>query len=1035
MTDLQVSIMSSSETTVSIPEIPEIVITDILGQSHPIYLKSRNRVCLKVEDFKLPDLSLQIAMPNFKSNKTQIIIGKGRNELILAENKEIKFVLLFDTKLNEVFYNQICMQLAQISKKYCQDIYEILFKEWSSHQTEIQKHSSHVDVLKYYIIDFLHRFQQIGDSIYDIYIKFFKKTPENKDNMLFISRFKEIYSNENSFILKILYEAMTTTENGVSLLLDFTDEKFTDKEGKQISQKKHLKNLLEPFDSRNKDEKGKKIVNAFSTINEAQLGPIFKILKSIIKVVDGFSGSMYETPIPSCAYDYDCEKFNIYCISTLFDMMSRVFFRSIGIVLTSSNFLFLISSLSMSVLNETNQTDILIESSISIKPVFESFMKDDTFFEDVCEYNISRFSTFYQWKLLKFFEKTDGKRFKKIIESDTWNMNPLNFYEIECSVFLYLFTEWWKSSSLKNIDLKEIANIFGLQDYIPFIIGHHPIKNKILKITKKDDKKIKFTIAKQPANRSCHDWLFNINQIHKEKETSFIPCSSLEIISDSPYINISGLILKIIEEQLDNFKEFLTKKSFNIDNCHCCGSDFTSINKKYWHTFPCSQCTIPPKICIDCYKKSTVLLGGHQLNPQASGISCMQCNYVFPENISRFPEGTTQEQISENSEEYFSCCFIGCKHFVHIPAVEGAICGVETGVIADTFCESHTFLMTIKDNAKKCPGCGIIITKTEGCNHITCNCGAQFCFRPKCPYFVNAHVKTYQHPPYCRFGIKDVLTVAVFDYIIINLTNIPYQEITYQIERTTRIISVISQCLYYISSNGFEDPFITTIFTLQQIISSPDLCYRIPALIREISGHLDLLFGHFTKQEMLDAIRESVEESNTTLFDNYIAYLSASINSQVQVDDSARTPDGQLIEVPSSDQDENDDDEDEDEYVAPPPLEPLIHHQIDVQVPPPPPQVQIQQENNWVHQENDWAQQNIDWGIGSDDEDIQAINVALLQQFAENQGIPPRQLEDAPLSFDNSTSDEDDEEQENVVDENDDEILERAIELHQASHF
>ena len=80
------------------------------------------------------------------------------------------------------------------------------------------------------------------------------------------------------------------------------------------------------------------------------------------------------------------------------------------------------------ILNETKQTDISIESSISIKPVFESFMKDDTFFENVCEYNISQFSTFYQWKLLKFFEKNDGKRFKKIIESDTWYMNPLNFY-------------------------------------------------------------------------------------------------------------------------------------------------------------------------------------------------------------------------------------------------------------------------------------------------------------------------------------------------------------------------------------------------------------------------------------------------------------------------------------------------------------------------------------------------------------------------------------------------------------------------------
>ena len=44
----------------------------------------------------------------------------------------------------------------------------------------------------------------------------------------------------------------------------------------------------------------------------------------------------------------------------------------------------------------------------------------------------------------------------------------------------------------------------------------------------------------------------------------------------------------------------------------------------------------------------------------------MQCNFVFPESINRFPEGTTRQQISENSAEYFSCCFIGCSNFVQL---------------------------------------------------------------------------------------------------------------------------------------------------------------------------------------------------------------------------------------------------------------------------------------------------------------------------------------------------------------------------------
>ena len=967
----EVSSSSSSETFSGV--IPKIIITDILGQSHPINLKSITRECVKYEDFKLQVLSLQFILPDFISQQYEIIIGKGKNKVILAENEKIKFAILFEGKLTEVFYNQICMLLSKISKEYLDDIYDILFKEINSHQTEIKKYSSEIDVLKYYIFYFIFKFQRTNDPllIIDIYIKFLLKNDENKDNIIFRNRFDDIRANEKKFMLKVLYETMT--EDGVSLLLNFTDEKFLDKDGKQISQKKYLKNLLEPFDIRYRNKKGVKDVQSFSTMNEAQLNQIFKVFKSIIKVVNGYSNSMYETPVPSCSYDYNCKTFNITNISNLFDMMAQVFLRSIGIILLSDNFIFLISSLSMSILNETD------EKYSSIQPVFEKFMKDKTIFKKVCKYNILQFNTFYQWKLLKFFEKIDTKRYNEIVlKNEVPVYNLTDFNKIECCVFLYLLTDWWKSSSLKEFDLKEIANIFGLKDYIKFIIGYKPIKKYGVK---KSDKK-KYIIPKEPKNRNCTDWLDIIKKIENENEAQLIkfvfPCSSLEIISDITSLITCSITPKEMEEQLDNFKEFLTNKSFNLYNCKCCSNEFTSIDSKHWHTFPCSQCSIPPQICIECYNKTTILHTGHQLNAQTCGISCMQCNFVFPENINRFPEGTTCQNISEKSAEYFSCCFIGCNNFVHIPPVEGAICGIETGVLTDTFCETHILLLLIKDNAKNCPSCGIIITKTDGCNHMTCHCGTEFCFRKGCPYFVNGLNEDYNHPPYCRFGIKDVLTVAVFNSIIKLL------EISLTTEISQNNISIITQCLYYISSNGFEDPLITSVYRLQQFLSSSYYYSNIPELIITIKRQLDVLFDHFTNQEMLDALVESVQENNSTLFDNYIEYLITSINSPVSDNISSRTSDGQLIQLPSSDE--------EDEVIEVPPQDPIL-----------------------------WGGHPIDWDVPNDNLEV------------PNWGVPNDHQQ--PLDHSSSNEEGNGSVHSFDIDENDDEILERSIEAHRSLSY
>ena len=48
---------------------------------------------------------------------------------------------------------------------------------------------------------------------------------------------------------------------------------------------------------------------------------------------------------------------------------------------------------------------------------------------------------------------------------------------------------------------------------------------------------------------------------------------------------------------------------------------------------------------------------------------------------------------------------------------------------------------------KLCPTCNLTINKTDGCHHMTCLCGTQFCW--VCEY-IQKDLDTYKHQSYCR---------------------------------------------------------------------------------------------------------------------------------------------------------------------------------------------------------------------------------------------------------------------------------------------
>merc|ERR1719265_622586 len=48
--------------------------------------------------------------------------------------------------------------------------------------------------------------------------------------------------------------------------------------------------------------------------------------------------------------------------------------------------------------------------------------------------------------------------------------------------------------------------------------------------------------------------------------------------------------------------------------------------------------------------------------------------------------------------------------------------------LKDSIQGNSTLTAWLKSNARPCPECHVIVSRSEGCNHMTCVCGARFCY-------------------------------------------------------------------------------------------------------------------------------------------------------------------------------------------------------------------------------------------------------------------------------------------------------------------
>ena len=64
-------------------------------------------------------------------------------------------------------------------------------------------------------------------------------------------------------------------------------------------------------------------------------------------------------------------------------------------------------------------------------------------------------------------------------------------------------------------------------------------------------------------------------------------------------------------------------------------------------------------------------------------------------------------------------------------------CGGDESVVP-LYCEEHRI---IDETAKNCPECDMLVSKTDGCDHMRCNCGAHWCWG--CRYSFSERIIPY----------------------------------------------------------------------------------------------------------------------------------------------------------------------------------------------------------------------------------------------------------------------------------------------------
>ena len=127
-------------------------------------------------------------------------------------------------------------------------------------------------------------------------------------------------------------------------------------------------------------------------------------------------------------------------------------------------------------------------------------------------------------------------------------------------------------------------------------------------------------------------------------------------------------------------------------------------------------------------------------------LTCPCCKGIPDQNIQKYFDSKIQE-LYKNIEKYEANTYyiycIECGKFMYHSKVS---CHQDIPNAKNYICEDCTLYKTSTSTQyKKCPGCHSYVSKTMGCNHITCRCGEHFCYRCCKGLLVNSKGNIFNH--------------------------------------------------------------------------------------------------------------------------------------------------------------------------------------------------------------------------------------------------------------------------------------------------